>query len=252
MNRRIPIVALTAAVFALGPARDAEAYDLKPMVIQLKPSGAGSAATAVITNTHSVPIALEIRAYRREQLPDGNDKLVAEDRDIILTPPQMVLAPKTSQSFRIQWVGDAKPSRELAYRIVTEQLPIQFAKVTRNDRTADITMKYRYEMALYVEPEGAKPEVSIASAEVVKGKDGARELSLRFRSTGTMRAILDKPVVEVAGGGSPVRLDQVATNALVGLNILPGAERVVRVPAPVGLPDGPVKASLTTEYTVLR
>jgi len=247
----------TAAALAwgvVGSPVPAGAYDLKPMVIQIRPSGSGSSATAVITNTHPVPVAIEIRAFRREQQPDGTDKLIPEERDIIMSPPQMVIAPKASQSFRIQWVGEARPERELAYRIVTEQLPIQFSKVTRNDRTADLTMRYRYEMALYVEPEGTKPSARIVSAETVSGKDGAREVALRIRSDGGMRAILDKPVLQLspASGGASVRIEGDALKQLVGMNILPGNERLIRIPAPPGLADGKLTGTLASEYVVLR
>lgn len=247
------LAALLAATGLSFLSASALAYDLKPMVVQLKPSGAGSSATAVITNTHEVPIAVEVHAFNREQLPDGTDKLTPEDSDIIVTPPQMVIPPKGSQSFRIQWVGDPKPSKELAYRIVTDQLPIQFKKISRNDRTADVTMRYRYEMALYVEPEGTKPSARVVSAEYVAGKDGAKEIALKIKSEGNMRAILDKPVLQLTpAGGSPLRLEGEAIKQLAGLNILPGSERLVRIPAPASLQNGPLTATLSSEYMILR
>ena len=244
---------LVGASVMASMAQEAKAYDLKPMVIQLRPSGNGSSATAVITNTHEVPIAIELRAYRREQQPDGTDKLTPEDKDVIVNPPQMVISPKASQSFSVQWVGDPRPDRELAYRVVSDQLPIQFKKVSRNDRTADITMKYRYEMALYVEPDGTKPLARIVSAEAVSGKDGAKQLVLKIRSDGNMRAILDRPVVDLsASGGSKVRLEGESAKELQGLNILPGVERVVKITAPAGVSPGPLTATLNSEYIVLK
>lgn len=253
MSKRFIVASLLAMALTAGLSGSVDAYDLKPMVVQVRPSGSGTSATAMITNTHSVPIAIELRAFKRVQQPDGTDVLTLEEEDIILTPPQMVIAPKASQSFKIQWVGDPKPDRELAYRIVTDQLPIQLSKSTRNDRTADITMKYRYEMALYVVPEGVKPSAEVVSVESAQGKNGERVLAVRLRSTGTMRAILDKPVLEISGAGSsPVRLEGDAIKELVGLNILPGSERLVHIASPASFPSGKLTGSLTTEYIVLR
>ncbi|MFC3580047.1 fimbria/pilus periplasmic chaperone [Sphingomonas hylomeconis] len=253
MSKRIFLAMACTGLLTGGLGGSATAYDLKPMVIQIKASGAGSAATAIITNTHPVPIAIEIRAYKREQQSDGTERLTPEDSDIILTPPQMVIAPKASQSFKIQWVGDPKPYRELAYRIVTDQLPIQLSKTSRNDRTADITMKYRYEMALYVQPEGMKPAADIVSVEPAAGPEGRRQLAVRVRSSGGMRAVLDKPVLQLRGADNrPITLEGDAVKELIGLNILPGVERVVRIAAPDGLPAGKLTGSLSTEYIVLR
>lgn len=253
MNRPSMLaIAIAITTLAVVLPDRADAYDLKPMVVQLKPSGAGSAATGIITNTHEVPIAIEIHAYRREQQPDGADKLLPEDKDLIVTPPQMVLEPKASQSFRMQWVGDPRPDHELSFRIVSEQLPIQFRKITRNDRTADITMKYRYEMALYVQPEGVRPQARLTSVDIVKDADGTRHLDLHIRSEGKMRAILDKPVVELAFNGKQIKLEGDAVKDLAGLNILSGSERIVRIAAPAGLDGGTVTGTLSTDYAILR
>jgi P pilus assembly chaperone PapD len=93
MRRAAPLFALAAIVsWAVLPPR-ASAYDLQPIVIQLASSGPGSSGTVVITNSHDEPIAIEARAYRRSQRPDGTDDLTPEDEDIIITPPQMVIAP---------------------------------------------------------------------------------------------------------------------------------------------------------------
>ncbi len=226
----------------------ANAYDLSPMVIELKAAGQGSAASGVITNTHEVPIAIEVKIFNRVQQSDGTDVLSPELEDILVTPPQMVIAPGASQSFRVQWIGESKPTSEIAYRLVTEQLPIRFSKVTRNDKTAELTMKYRYEVALYVEPDGSKPEVSLVSARSVKNDKG-NHLELVIQSSGTRRAILDKPVLNLSSAsGQSLILEGEQTEALAGINILPGVARTVMMPAPEGLPSGDLTGTLSTDF----
>ncbi|NJM49856.1 MAG: hypothetical protein HC843_02355 [Sphingomonadales bacterium] len=66
----------------------AHSYDLKPIVIQLSPNGSGASQNLLITNTHDVPIAIEVRAYARQQNPDGTETRTPEDDDIIISPPQ--------------------------------------------------------------------------------------------------------------------------------------------------------------------
>lgn len=250
MRKRLAALMALAALIC---SANAAAYDLRPIVVQLSPTGAGSSQTLVITNSHEVPIAIEVRAYQRQQMPSGEDTLTPEDEDLLIYPPQMVIPPQTSQSFKVQWVGDPAPTRELAYRIVTEQLPIRFTEQVEGDRNADVTVRYRYEAALYVMPSNAEPSARLTAIARTTGEDGSEQLELRISSEGTMRAILDTPSVTVRGAsGESVVLSGEQIQPLDGLNILPGVERVVRVPAPPGLPSGPLTGELETRYVVLE
>ena len=230
----------------------AGAYDLKPIVMQLQPTGARAAQTAVITNTHAVPIAIEVKAFRRKQNADGTDTRTPDDDNVIISPPQMVIAPKASQSFRIQWVGENNPSKELAYRIVTEQLPIEFKKESRNNLTADLTMRYQYQAALYILPKDRIAQATLTSVTRIDGPDGNEQLELRIRSDGNSRAILEKPALELSADGRSLKLEGEAIRPLIGLNILPGNERVVRIPVPAEFKGRAVTGKLSTQYLTLN
>ena len=51
-------IVAVASITAVGVS----AYDLRPIVVQLTPSGAGSSQTMIINNSHQEPIAIEVRA----------------------------------------------------------------------------------------------------------------------------------------------------------------------------------------------
>jgi len=240
-------MALICALLVIVPASHTAAYDLKPLVVELTPSGSGSSGSMTITNTHEVPIAIEISVHKRQQQDDGSDELSPELDDVIINPPQMVMQPGTSQAVRIQWVGDQNPDRELSYRIVTEQLPIRLTKAQRNDRTAELTMKYRYEAALYVAPRGVRPSAKLESAEVVE-QNGVSMLAVTIVSDGTSRAILNEPRLVLAGPQGEVVVDGESMAAFQGLNVLSGSKRVVFIPAPAGLPSGSISGSLESDF----
>lgn len=232
----------------------ARAYDVRPIVIQLSPEGAGSTQSVIITNSHDEPIAIEVRAYHREQNPDGSEVRKPEDQDIIITPPQMVIAPGASQAVRVRWVGDPRPPRELAFRLITEQLPINLVSQKRNDFTANVAVNYRYEAALYVTPRAAQPLARIDRAEPVTGDDGAQLLEIDIVSEGTRRASLDSPSVTLTpvGGGQSVTVEGEAVGQLNQLVTLAGARRTVRIPWPENFQFGPVEAELDARYLVLQ
>ena len=161
MTKYLTAGLVAAAVVTISAPMALQAYDLKPIVLQLTPSGAGASQQMTITNSHKVPIAIEVKAYRRVQNPDGTDVLTLENEDIIISPPQMVVAPGTSQAVRVRWVGEANPTSELSYRIVTTQLPINFRSESKGDVAAKVNLNYTYEAALYIVPKGSAPSASM-------------------------------------------------------------------------------------------
>jgi fimbrial chaperone protein len=230
------------------------AYDLKPIVIQLAPSGAGTSQMVTVTNSEDTPVAIEAKTYRRGQDRAGNDTLEPEEQDLLIVPPQMVIPPKASQTFKVQWLGDNAPQKEIAFRLVTEQLPIDLpAAPATTGKVADVQVQYRYEAALYITPPKSKPSLVVDGAELVKDEKGAPQLKLSVTSTGTRRAILDKPSLTITpkAGGDAVTLTGDQLKELSGKNVLAGASRDFLLPWPAGLPQGPVTASLNTSFVVM-
>jgi fimbrial chaperone protein len=224
------------------------AYDLKPILIQLAPSGTGAAQSMIITNTHDEPIAIEIKAYKRSQNLDGSDSREPEENDLIISPP------KSSQSIKVRWVGSATVDRELAYRIVTSQLPIKFKSASQGEVNAQLSMNYSYEAALYILPQNAVRNARLVSLTPVQDAAGQQQMEVRIASEGNSRAILRNPtlIVKSKSGGEALSLNGEAAKELSNLNILAGAERIVRIPWPTTMPFGPVEGELQTEYMVLR
>ena len=185
------IAILAILTYAVQPVY---AYDLKPIVIQLAPSGSGATQTVVVTNTHAVPIAIEVEMYKRVQNPDGTDQLTVEENDLLVTPPQMIIPPGQSQSIKVRWIGDAAPAQELSYRLVTTQLPIKLTKESSAGVNANIDVGYRYEAALYIVPPKSKPNASLISLSPVKDQNGTQWLQARIKSDGSRRAILTQPI----------------------------------------------------------
>lgn len=250
----LPAALAVAACFTSAPDR-AWAFDLKPIVIQLAPSGSASSRSIIVTNSHDEPIAIEVKAFKRAQSPDGSEQRTPEDEDLIISPPQMVVPAKTSQNFKVQWIGDPAPERELAFRLIAEQLPIKLATSTPKDGVeATVTMQYKYEAALYITPPKSAPAISVVGADLVRSPEGAKSLKLTLTSSGTRRAILERPELTLTpgAGGAAVTLTGDQLKGVAGENILAGAERQFLLPWPEGLAEGPVEARLKTGFLVFN
>lgn len=227
------------------------AYELEPIVVQLAPAGNGSVQSMTVTNTHDVPIAIEVAVYRREQNVDGTEEREEELEDILLTPPQMVIAPGASQTFKVRYVGPQDIQRERTYRVVTEQLPIRLKEEHRDDFSAQVSMRYRYEAALYVVPPQREPAFRLLDAKPVEA-NGERFLDLDIASEGNMRAILQDPRLTLEGASGSTTLSGEEIGALEGLNILAGNHRQVRLPWPESVPFGEVETSLEARLLILQ
>lgn len=242
---------LIAALFASAFTR-AAAFELSPIVVQLEPRGPGSARNLVVNNTQSDPIALLIEVYARSADDHGQELRTPDYDSFVITPPQLVVEPSTSQAIRVQWIGSPDIEREQAFRIIVRQLPIRFVSENRdNEFQADVAVAYRYEAAVYVAPSQSDPLAELISSEAVTDDVGRRMLRLTIASKGRRRAILDQPSLQITSAtGNSVDLSGERVGALQMKNILSGTQAVVDVPWPDEIEFGPVSVTLSTRYFV--
>ncbi len=88
-----------------------------------------------------------------------------------MQPAQAIVLSGKSQSVRAQWLGDPAPERELAFRLVAEQLPIEFNRETSDG--ARLKLLVRYIASLYIAPRGVEADVVLESAVRTTAADGA-------------------------------------------------------------------------------
>ena len=235
--------AVLSLVATVGPSH---AYRVVPLTIELEPSGRGSQGQFRVINDTERPVAIQVTIQRRETAIDGSEVLTpAEEGEFVLFPPQMVLRPGQSQAVRVQWRGNATPAGELAFRVITEQLPINLQRERQGG--AQVTLLSRYEGTLYVSPAGATPAIAVDSAEPITDDKGAQRLSVTVSNTGTRHAILGNLKLNVTGGGQSVTLAPEQLEGMTGANVLAGATRRFSVPWPESLPVGPIQVGLDFE-----
>jgi fimbrial chaperone protein len=232
---------LLAAVIAVAPA---EALRFTPFVVSLSPSGAGANQVFQVENETEVSAAIQISLVHREMSVDGKETLKEAEDDFIVFPPQMVLLPHEARAIRLQWAGDPKPAAELPYRIIVEQLPVRLD--TGDAKGTQLSLVVRYEGAVYITPEGAKPDIVVERAEPATGPDGKQRLAVELWNKGIAHAILQNASLTVspASGGQSVTLKGDQLGGLLDQNVLGGHRRRFLVPWPQGLAVGPVRASL--------
>ncbi len=226
-------------------AVSAQAFRFEPISQDFAPSGAGASHVFRVTNTMTERIAVRVSVRPRRIERDGVEVQGPESDQFLVYPRQMLLAPGEARSVRVRWEGPATPSGEQAFRIIAEQLPVDFGG-EQPAQGAGIRLTYRYEGALYVVPPGAAPDLSLTAARAVD-RDGERVLVLEVSNTGTRRTLLHEASVTVRTPNGEMVIGADRLPGMAGENMLAGSTREFIVPAPDGLPIGPLDATL--DYT---
>ncbi|HYE01545.1 MAG TPA: fimbria/pilus periplasmic chaperone [Alphaproteobacteria bacterium] len=236
---RTALLALTLLAGLAGPA---QAFRLVPIEMELAPSGREATQTFRLENDAAEPVAIEITVMAREMGETGEDRLTEAADRFVVYPEQVVLQPNQSQSVRVQWVGEQAPPRELAFRLIAEQLPVDLGRAPPTG--GQVRLLVRYVASLYVTPPGAQPQLAVTAAP--RDTPEGRRLEVVVANRGATRQILRDPTLTVTAGGKNTALSGEALAGLAGENVLAGATRRFLLPWPSGLAaGGPLAAALT-------
>ena len=247
-ERRSRLKGLTLALIGgLGlAASEAEAsFELTPIKATFTPVGSDAVRNFRIENTSDAPVAIEIRFLRIDNHVNGGEKRSPAEDLFLAFPPQTIVQPRALQTVRVQWLGPAELEAERAYRMVVEQLPVDFAE--RQAEGGQIRILLRYEALVYVAPAGAAPDLALKSVRPVETEEGVR-LGVTVANRGRAHGGIDSPELRLtAPDGTTVEIKGEAADMLGDGSILALQEREFLLPWPADLPVGPVQAELSFE-----
>ncbi len=245
------------SLLATSPAWADPAYRLTPARVDFTPSGEGATQSFQVISTGDAPVAVELHMTGREVSVDGIETQPDAENDFLVYPSQLLLQPGEAQTVRVTWLGDPSPDHELAYRIISEQLPIDMPQAnvpTPTALTVDIKAIFRYVGSVYILPPDAKPSVTLTSV-THQNAGGQDQLVLDFKNQGTAHQILKGLTLTIAPTGADgqpqsqgtIHLTSNQLEGVEGENILAGQERRFVIPYPAGLPIGPLTGSFELE-----
>jgi fimbrial chaperone protein len=145
----------------------ADAMTVQPVVVDLSPAGRKATALVSVENTSTDPLPVELRIY--EAILDANGVAVSDkpSEDLLIFPPQAIVAPGATQSFRIQYIGEMDMQRSRHYYVTVAQLPVQLP-----EGTSAIQIVYNFNVIVSVEAPGQRAQISAVSGEIVKNAEG--------------------------------------------------------------------------------
>jgi len=216
-----------AAVLIVMAAAQAAAFTLSPMSVTIATTGSQSVTTFRVSNDSDQPIAVMFKAMTRKIGIDGIEVNVSADKDFLIFPARLTVPAKSFQNVKVQYRGDSKVKQEIPYRIIAEQLPVDFTKQT----TSGVNILIRYVAALYVTPANVAPKITLVST-VGTVKSGKSGLAVEVKNEGTKHALLYNTLIrfQPSPEGAPVVLTGEPMTEIEGQNLLPLSSLVFFVP----------------------
>lgn len=215
-----------AFVYLCAAAGSAFAFSFSPMTVSIGPSGSDAIITYRVTNESDQQTAVSIKVTTRVIDAAGVEKNEPADKLFLVFPARLVLKPNSSQNVKLQYRGSPTLSSELSFRVIAEQLPVDFSKTN----TSGVSILLTYVAALYVTPKNAAPKLRLASAVGIQ-KEGRPGLLVTVKNEGGKHALVVNPSIRLERESSvPVDLSGEAMTELNGQNLLALSERVFFVP----------------------
>lgn len=107
------------------PQQLAIAMTVQPVILNLTLSGSGMAQLITVENTFATPLPVELRVQSLDFDQNGIKETGKDPGDLLIFPPQALIQPGQTQSFRVQYVGDPDLKTSKHYYVTVAQLPVK-------------------------------------------------------------------------------------------------------------------------------
>ena len=241
--------ALTMFCAALLPAQAAVAMTVQPVVIDLQTAGREMTQVVTVENTFATPLPVELNVQELELTPDGVKQTGKDLGDLLVFPPQAIIEPGQTQTFRIQYVGDPALAKSKHYYVTVAQLPVKLP-----EGQSAIQILYNFQVLVSIAPAKIKPKISITAAEIGKNANGKPVAVLMVANETPAHGYLangNLRIVQKDASGKQLfakTYSGAEIQQTMGFGLIGGGQ-TRRVVVPVELPsaDGTVEASFSLD-----
>jgi len=227
----------------------AVAMTVQPVVINLATSGRGMTQVITVENTFATTLPVELRIQELIVDEEGVKLTDIDPGDLLVFPPQALIEPGQTQSFRVQYVGDPDLAASKHYYITVAQLPVKLP-----EGQSAIQILYNFQVLVSVAPAGIKPDLSVKSAEVGHNPEGKPVPVILLTNSSAAHGYLSNGRLRITQRDTSGK--EVFRQSLSGPEVqqtigfgLVGANQTRRITVPLVLPldGGTVEASYTSE-----
>lgn len=159
--------AVAATALAAAPIAQATAMTVQPVVLDLQTAGRGNSQVIMVENTFATPLPVELQIQRLELTDDGVKLTGVDPGDLLVFPPQALIQPGQTQTFRVQYVGEPDLAESRHYYITVAQLPVKLP-----EGQSAIQILYNFQVLVSIGPQGGKPDLAVVESAIVPDSAG--------------------------------------------------------------------------------
>ena len=236
---------VAAALFVLAGAPPARALNVQPLALDMVAIGSGARATIQVVNDSAKPMPVELAIKTLDIAADGKTTQTPAGDQFLVFPPQAVIQPGATQSFRLQWVGAPDIKKSQSYILYVNQLPVKM----KAEQTG-VQVVFEFGVIVNVAPAGAQSALNLVSAEAASvGKK--RGAAVTVENPSAMYSYFSDAKLTLESGSWRKVLGPSDLRQLLGYAVVqPSKTR--RILVPVDLPDGAGKINASIEYKPMK
>jgi len=239
------LLGVSAMVLAALPAAPAAAMSVEPVVLDLKPSGPAMSRMLTVDNTGVNDVTVDLTVEGIDPTANGFTPTGKDPGDLLVFPPQAVIAPGQKQTFRVQYVGDPALATSRHYYVSINQLPIKLPEGTNA-----VQLLYDFKVITSVSPADVKPQFTVTQAQIGKEGDGKPIALISVHNTSAAHGYLANGhlrLIERDAAGKQVFTKNLSSSEIaqaIGLGLVAaGQTRQIAVPVVLPQSQGNLEAS---------
>lgn len=153
--KRNTLLVFFSLIFSL----NSYAFKFSPMSATIGVSAKNNGTLFYLENDSDRPIAVQVSLAQRNMDINGTESNLKISDELIIYPSQLIIPANEKRSVKVSWSGKEIPAKELAYRLIAEQLPIELEQ--NKSKKVSIKVLLRYVAALYVSADDYNSSISI-------------------------------------------------------------------------------------------
>lgn len=233
-------VALLAA-----PSAPVAAMSVQPTHVEMTAVGQHARAQVTVTNDSAAAMPVELSIERLMLDEKGTQRTAAAGDNFLIFPPQAMIAPGSSQVFRLQWVGEPTMNQSESYMISVNQIPVAAPK-QRNSVQIVMAMGVLVNIA----PASGAASLRLIDTAVAMEK-GKKQLAITVENPSSVHALLPDAKIKLTSGSWSYTLEKSEIGNGVGIGLIqPGKRR--RFVLPVDMPASVQSVQASIEYAPAR
>lgn len=232
MLKIIKILVTTIAIICITPK--VFAFKVSPFKLNLSSKGNTSRGNFVVDNNTEATKAINVYILKRDM--DENAKEINEevDGEFSVYPAQMILRPGEKQDVRIQYLGNPNIQYENAYRLVAEELPLNFVQHEAPDEYKDkanggVGIVLTYNAALYVAPPNSKPSPKVKLHNYQYNKE-QNVIDANIENTGDKHIVLKSSMFDLHVDGTKHEWCEESAQYIGSINMLANKRVNLKIP----------------------